>query len=168
MVLLASEDDSLKVVEFRAPRFVRSPVSSDIPHDNTQISWERIFHHDSYPQPHDGGHTVAISAFFLSTLQTSLKRKRLIKEMRESGAGTIVNIFVIFNSFAHISSHIGPSGSQQPSWLPKHCRSQGTFIEPWPEGSRDARKPDFWIARIGAGMLPLPRKFVCAFVLIVT
>jgi len=87
--------------------------------------------------------------------------------MWESGAGTIVNIFVIFNSFAPEFSYIGASGSQQPGWFPKHCRGQGAFIGPWPEGSREARKPDFWIARIGAGMLPLPRKFVCAFVLIV-
>ncbi|KAI0281665.1 mitochondrial small ribosomal subunit Rsm22-domain-containing protein [Russula aff. rugulosa BPL654] len=60
----------------------------DVPHDNLDLSWHRS-HHD-HPQPHDGSETIAISAFFLSTLQTSLKRKRMVKEMWESGAGTIV------------------------------------------------------------------------------
>ena len=87
--------------------------------------------------------------------------------MWESGAGTIVNIFVIFNSFAPKFLYIGPSRSQQPNWLPKHRRGQGAFIGPWPEGSREARKPNLWIARIGTGMPPLPRKFACACVLTV-
>ncbi|KAI0257273.1 mitochondrial small ribosomal subunit Rsm22-domain-containing protein [Lactifluus subvellereus] len=62
----------------------------DIPHDSLNISWQRKLHHDSYSQPHDGSHTMAISAFFLSTLRTSLQRKSLVKEMWESGAETIV------------------------------------------------------------------------------
>jgi len=61
----------------------------DVPHDNLTISWHGRFHHDNL-QPYDGSHTVAISAFFLSTLQHSPQRKRLVKEMWESGAGTIV------------------------------------------------------------------------------
>jgi hypothetical protein len=97
-------------------------MSSDIPHDNVDISWRRSFLHDSHPQPHDGSHTVAISAFFLSTLQTPWQRKRLIKEMWESGAGTIVNGLIIFNPFTPKSLCVGPTRSQQPDWLPKHRR----------------------------------------------
>jgi hypothetical protein len=73
-------------------------VSSDIPHDNIDISWRRRLVHDGHPQPQDEGHTLAISAFLLSTLQTSLQRKRLIKEMWESGAGTIVDKPITSNS----------------------------------------------------------------------
>jgi hypothetical protein len=99
MALLVSEGDFLKVVESRAFDFLRLQVSSDILHDEMDISWHRGFVPDSHPQPHDGSHTLAISAFFLSTLQTSLQKKRLIKEMWKSGAGTIVSRLVIFISF---------------------------------------------------------------------
>lgn len=66
----------------------------DVSHDNLDLSWHRS-HLDSHPQPHDGNETIAISAFFLSTLQTSLKRKRIVKEMWESGAGTIVRRVIL-------------------------------------------------------------------------
>ncbi|KAI0308079.1 mitochondrial small ribosomal subunit Rsm22-domain-containing protein [Multifurca ochricompacta] len=61
-----------------------------IPHDNLDISWQRKFHRDNWPQSYDGSQTIAVSAFFLSTLQTSLQRKALMKEMWESGADIIV------------------------------------------------------------------------------
>jgi hypothetical protein len=66
----------------------------DVPHDNLDLSWHRS-HHDRNSQPHDGSETIAISAFFLSTLQ-SLKRKRIVKEMWESGAETIVRRLITF------------------------------------------------------------------------
>lgn len=71
----------------------------DVPHDNLDISWHRS-HHDRHPQAHDGSETIAISAFFLSTLQNYLKRKRVVKEMWESGAGTIVRRLIAFYIFA--------------------------------------------------------------------
>lgn len=122
MDLLASEKDFLKVIEFPATGFLCLQISSDIPHDNVDLSWRRRFLHDSHPQPHDGSHTVAISAFFLSTLQTLWQRKKLIKEMWESGAGTIVNKLIIFDSFIPKFLCVGPTGPQQPDWLPKHRR----------------------------------------------
>jgi hypothetical protein len=84
-------------------RTLNPPVPSlisatDVPHDNLDISWHRS-HHDSHPQPHNGRETIAISAFLLSTLQTSLKQKRVVKEMWESGAGTIVRRLIAFYIF---------------------------------------------------------------------
>ena len=65
-------------------------ISSDVPHDGLDVSWQRKFHPDGIPQAYDGSSTIAISAFFLSTLHTPLQRKALISEMWESGAETIV------------------------------------------------------------------------------
>ena len=68
-------------------------ISSDVPHDGLDVSWQRKLHPDGIPQTHDGRSTVAISAFFLSTLHTPLKRKALIEEIWGSGAETIVSRF---------------------------------------------------------------------------
>jgi hypothetical protein len=72
-------------------------MSSDVLHDGLDVSWQRKFHPDSIPQAHDGSSTVAISAFFLSTLHTPLQRKALIEEIWKSGAETIVIRFTVFN-----------------------------------------------------------------------
>lgn len=72
-------------------------MSSDVLHDTMDISWHKKPRRDSHPQPHDGSHTIAISAFFLSTLEIPWQRKRLVKEMWESGAGTIVSRLIPFD-----------------------------------------------------------------------
>ncbi|KAI0274926.1 mitochondrial small ribosomal subunit Rsm22-domain-containing protein [Gloeopeniophorella convolvens] len=61
-----------------------------VPHDSLDISWQRKFRADDWLQLHNGGGTIAISAFLLSTLQGSIQRKAVLKEMWESGAETIV------------------------------------------------------------------------------
>lgn len=82
------------------------------------ISWHRKPHGDSHPQPHDGSRTIAISAFFLSTLETPWRRKKLVKEMWESGAGTIVSRLIAFDIFIPnpcaqvLLDHSSPTGFQ--------------------------------------------------------
>jgi hypothetical protein len=98
MASLASESGFFKVPKFRAHICLRLSVQLDIPHDSLNIAWQRKFHHDSFAQTHDGSSTIAISAFFLSTLRTSLQRKSLVKEMWESGADTIVSRLIIADS----------------------------------------------------------------------
>jgi hypothetical protein len=61
------------------------------------VIWQRKLLSDNIPQVHDGSSTVAISAFFLSTLNTPLQRKALIEEIWESGAETIVIRSTVFN-----------------------------------------------------------------------
>lgn len=73
----------------------------DVLHDGLEVSWQRNSHLDNTPQAHDGSSTVAISAFFLSTLQTPLQRKALVEEMWRSGAETIV-----------LLDHSNPAGFQ--------------------------------------------------------
>ncbi|KAI9511726.1 Rsm22-domain-containing protein [Russula earlei] len=80
---------------------VGKQLLEDVQHDNLDVTWHRKFPHDGHTQSHDGNHTIAISAFFLSTLQTSLQKKRLVKEMWESGAGIIV-----------LLDHSNPAGFQ--------------------------------------------------------
>ncbi|KAF8273002.1 mitochondrial small ribosomal subunit Rsm22-domain-containing protein [Lactarius quietus] len=72
-----------------------------VPHGGMDVSWQRKFHSDNIPQVHDGSSTVAISAFFLSTLNTQLQRKALIEEIWECGAETIV-----------LLDHSNPAGFQ--------------------------------------------------------
>ncbi|KAH9004167.1 Rsm22-domain-containing protein [Lactarius hatsudake] len=55
----------------------------------SNVSWQRKFQPDDIPQVYDGSSTVAISAFFLSTLQKPFQRKALIEEIWGSGAETI-------------------------------------------------------------------------------
>lgn len=73
----------------------------DVPHDGLDVSWQKSFHSDNTPQVHAGSGTVAITAFFLSMLNTPLQRKALIEEMWESGAETIV-----------LLDHSNPAGFQ--------------------------------------------------------
>jgi hypothetical protein len=121
MVLLTSEGGFLEVDEFRAHAFLHSSTQLDIPHDSLDIAWHRTFHHDSLPQPLDGSNTIAISAFFLSTLRNSLQRKLVVKEMWESGADTIVSRLVINFPTSNALLYVGPTRSQHSVRLPK-CR----------------------------------------------
>ncbi|KAI9444934.1 Rsm22-domain-containing protein [Lactarius indigo] len=76
-------------------------LEGDVLHDGLDISWQRKFQPENIPQAHDGSSTIAISAFFLSTLQTPFQRKALIEEIWESGAETIV-----------LLDHSNPAGFQ--------------------------------------------------------
>jgi hypothetical protein len=151
MVSLASEGNFLKVVEFRAHAFLHLSVQPDIPHDSLNISWQRTLHHDSYSQPRD---TMAISAFFLSTLRTSLQRKSLVKDMWESGAETIVCRLITNFLTSNALLYVGSTRSQQSSRLPKRRRGQRTSIKLRSEGSRGSQfrgKHDFRITCYSAG-----------------
>lgn len=57
------------------------------------MSWQKSFKTEDKITREEGWNTVALSAFMLSTLPTSLAKKALAKEMWESGAHTMVRTF---------------------------------------------------------------------------
>ncbi|KAF9270814.1 Rsm22-domain-containing protein [Marasmius fiardii PR-910] len=59
---------------------------------NTDVSWQRSFQEDDKISRSLGYDTLALSAFYLSSLPTHLARKALVKQMWESGAHTLVLI----------------------------------------------------------------------------
>lgn len=68
-------------------------------------SWQKSFHDDNRIQRSDGTGVLALSAFILSSLPTSIARKTLVKEMWESGAEIMVGPN---DGLIHIGrSHIG-------------------------------------------------------------
>uniref|UniRef100_A0A0W0FSA2 Rsm22-domain-containing protein n=1 Tax=Moniliophthora roreri TaxID=221103 RepID=A0A0W0FSA2_MONRR len=64
----------------------------DVKSGNTAVSWQKSFHDDDNIPQSLGHDTLALSAFYLSSLPTHLARKQLVKEMWESGAHTLVLI----------------------------------------------------------------------------
>jgi ribosomal protein RSM22 (predicted rRNA methylase) len=64
---------------------------NDIDSGDLRISWQRAFQ-DSNKTEFEGRKTLALSAFVLSSLPTSIARKLLVKEMWESGAEVMVLI----------------------------------------------------------------------------
>lgn len=58
------------------------------------VTWQRSFQEHNKRPSEDGNGVLALSAFMLSTLQTPLARKALVKEMWESGADTIVSLLI--------------------------------------------------------------------------
>ena len=56
-----------------------------------RVSWQRMLQQDDKISKEQGGNVIALSAFALSSLQTPLAKKQLVKEMWESGANTIVS-----------------------------------------------------------------------------
>ncbi|KAH9050521.1 Rsm22-domain-containing protein [Lactarius hengduanensis] len=80
---------------------IGNQLLEDVLHDGLDVSWQRKFQPDNIPQVYDGSSTVAISAFFLSTLQKPFQRKALIEEIWGSGAETIV-----------LLDHSNPTGFQ--------------------------------------------------------
>ncbi|KAH9949373.1 mitochondrial small ribosomal subunit Rsm22-domain-containing protein [Amylocystis lapponica] len=64
----------------------------DVKLGGLSISWQKSFQETDRIQRTEGGDVLALSAFMLSSLPTPLARKALVKEMWESGAGTMVLI----------------------------------------------------------------------------
>ncbi|KAI0068027.1 Rsm22-domain-containing protein [Artomyces pyxidatus] len=64
----------------------------DIDHDELAISWQKSFHEDDKSGRTQGVNSVALSAFFLSSLKTHIQQRAMIKEMWESGADTVILI----------------------------------------------------------------------------
>lgn len=63
-------------------------------------TWQKSFREDGIIKRTEAHDTLALSAFMLSTLQTPLAKKKLVKEMWESGAHTIVSSrFCFFTHF---------------------------------------------------------------------
>ncbi|KAI6136262.1 mitochondrial small ribosomal subunit Rsm22-domain-containing protein [Pisolithus sp. B1] len=62
------------------------------------VTWRKAFHESDRIDRADGQNTVALSAFMLSSLPSQLSKKRMVKDMWESGAHTI--ILVDFNTKA--------------------------------------------------------------------
>jgi hypothetical protein len=60
--------------------------------------WSEIESYDKNQFNGDVGHNLAISAFSLSQIPTPAGRKRMIKEIWDSGADTIVSTL-----YAHVS-----------------------------------------------------------------
>ncbi|KAH7886180.1 mitochondrial small ribosomal subunit Rsm22-domain-containing protein [Phlebopus sp. FC_14] len=56
------------------------------------VAWKKSFHESDRVDLREGHDTLAISAFMLSTLPTTLARKAMVKEIWESGAHTIIFI----------------------------------------------------------------------------
>ncbi|KAG6334024.1 hypothetical protein ID866_5067 [Astraeus odoratus] len=65
-------------------------------------TWRKSFHESDRIDRAQGRNTLALSAFMLSSLPTHLARKRLIKELWESGADTM--ILIDFNTKAGFES----------------------------------------------------------------
>lgn len=55
------------------------------------ISWRKSFQDSDRIDPSQGGATLALSAFMLSSLSHDHARKNLLREIWESGAGVIVS-----------------------------------------------------------------------------
>lgn len=62
------------------------------------VTWRKAFHESDRVDRAEGQNTVALSAFMLSSLPSQFSKKRMVKEMWESGAHTI--ILVDFNTKA--------------------------------------------------------------------
>ncbi|TFK26729.1 3-methyl-2-oxobutanoate hydroxymethyltransferase [Coprinopsis marcescibilis] len=60
--------------------------------ENLSVKFHKTFSQDERGEAEQANKTIALSAFVLSTLPTTLARKALVKEMWESGADTLVLI----------------------------------------------------------------------------
>jgi hypothetical protein len=58
-------------------------------------SWQRSFREENKIRRTEATDTLAISAFALSSLPNALARKKLVKEIWESGANVIVSVLEI-------------------------------------------------------------------------
>lgn len=67
---------------------------ADLDLGDLNVSFQRNFHEDNAVSREDGRGVLALSAFMLSTLSTEHARKEVLKEMWESGAGTMVCVGV--------------------------------------------------------------------------
>ncbi|KAL4067352.1 mitochondrial small ribosomal subunit Rsm22-domain-containing protein [Scleroderma yunnanense] len=56
------------------------------------VTWQKSFHESDRIDRSQGQNTLALSAFLLSSLPTHLSKKKMVKEMWESGAHTIILI----------------------------------------------------------------------------
>lgn len=63
----------------------------DVDAGGLSVSWQKSFREEDKVPRTEGGDTLALSAFALSSLPNPLARKHLIKEMWESGADVIVS-----------------------------------------------------------------------------
>ncbi|GBE77480.1 Rsm22-cox11 tandem protein 2, mitochondrial [Sparassis crispa] len=64
----------------------------DVDMGGLSVSWQKSFHEDDKIHRAEGGDVLALSAFMLSSIPTTLARKALVKEMWDSGAGMIIII----------------------------------------------------------------------------
>lgn len=62
------------------------------------VFWQRAFDEEDRIARSTGHGTLALSAFMLSSLTSPMARKNLVKEMWESGAHTIVFVFVLLQA----------------------------------------------------------------------
>lgn len=76
-----------------APFMTERIVFVAVEHGQLNALWQKAIHDEDKVARADGGKTLALSAFLLSSLSTSLQRKALVKEMWESGAEVIVGSF---------------------------------------------------------------------------
>ncbi|THV06574.1 hypothetical protein K435DRAFT_834233 [Dendrothele bispora CBS 962.96] len=90
--------------------------------DQFTVSWQKSYKEvDKIPRE-EGHDTLAVSAFYLSSLPTALARKQLVKEMWESGAHTLILIdHNTVNGFENIAEaretflNFGRKESQDPA-----------------------------------------------------
>ena len=80
--------------------------STDANVGNVGISWQRAFHEEDKSPRNEGGDVLALSAFMLSSLPTSVTRKQMVKEMWESGADTMVSSWP-YNPLMHDLMDVG-------------------------------------------------------------
>jgi hypothetical protein len=73
----------------------------DIDLGSLSVSWQRSFRDDDKIRRSEGQDTVALSAFMLTSLPTTIARKALVKEMWESGAHVMVRLWFDCNHCAH-------------------------------------------------------------------
>ncbi|CAA7264757.1 unnamed protein product [Cyclocybe aegerita] len=75
-----------------------------------KLQWQRTFREENILLQEDGPKAMALSAFMLTTLPTSVAQKNLVKEMWDSGAHTIVlidhNTPEGFRAIAHAREYI--------------------------------------------------------------
>jgi hypothetical protein len=65
--------------------------SSDTPIGDLNVRWQKSFKQEDVIRREDGRDTIALSAFFLTSLPDHVTRKKVVKEMWDSGAHTIVS-----------------------------------------------------------------------------
>ncbi|EIW87110.1 hypothetical protein CONPUDRAFT_116167 [Coniophora puteana RWD-64-598 SS2] len=106
------------------------------------ISWSKSYHEDRHSVPREeGSNTLALSAFNLSSLNPPLARKTQVKEMWQSGAGTIILI-----------DHSTPEGFQAIAEARQYLLDLG---------AREVANPDSEVAG-AAGIQPILGSHVVA------
>ncbi|KAF9245720.1 hypothetical protein BU15DRAFT_85441 [Melanogaster broomeanus] len=80
-------------------------------------TWQKSFHEDDSRDPAEGYSTLALSAFMLSALPTPFAKRKMVQEMWDSGAHTIIlidhNSLAGFENIAEARQHLLDIGCKE-------------------------------------------------------